>query len=155
MPKTNTTRTEMTFPTRQVTTFGCTGSNGYTYPTPRHHTRTETYCELKYKNEHTDEFDIFCLTVSYCEKNTPYLDNDKKMCLYFYDKEKAEKAKKKLSTMSHLKLGVWMGGYYIKEIDYYSYADNYFATSMAISVTCLAAMGLTGLCFYFFCKQDY
>jgi hypothetical protein len=166
VPEMNTTRTEIVYPTRQITTFGHT-VNGYRYPTPRTHIRTETFSEVKWINERTKGFDIYCLTVSYYKDQTIHSnENDtnnettnnnetegtiepQKMHLFFRDESKANTAKAKLHMLGNLNVGVWMGGYYIKELDYYSYFDNHFATAGAISVLCLAAIGLTGLCFYY------
>jgi len=163
VPEMNTRTTNMTFPTRQVTTFSYT-HNGCTYPTPRYQTRIETYSKMEFKNTRTKGFDLYRVTVSYTKDKAVYdkrmpnfsfvkEDNPEhqKMYLIFDNKETAEKAKSKL--YGPLKFGVWMGGYYIPEIDYYSYRDNYFATVGALSVACLATIGLMGLCFHFAYKE--
>jgi hypothetical protein len=46
-----------------------------------------------------------------------------------------------------------MGGYYIPEINYYSYRDNYFATMGALTLGSVALLGIMSLCFHFAYKE--
>lgn len=134
VPKMTSSTNNITYPTRLVT--GC------------NYTRMETYMKTESVTTTINAFNLYQLTVIYT-KEGDYKRH--KMMLIFNNERKAEDAKLKLH--GQFKLGVWMGGYYIPEINYYSYRDNYFATMGALTLGSVALLGIMSLCFHFAYKE--